>query len=132
MCSLVFEKSLDEWEAAIACECIDVCIMNLLNTCNSTVMYDNSEICLPNNHAQFYKKFVFLVARDSLNLCIRTKNQSISFNSEWFQARRVRITGSSKTHKIKTLSRKTGANLVADFLYPKPFSTPAIEYGLKK
>ena len=132
VCFLVFEKSLEECEAATACECIEVCIMNFLNMCDSTVMYGNSETRLPNNHAECYIKFVFLEERDSLNLCIRTKNQSNSFNSEWFQARRVRITGSSKAHKNKTLSRKTGDNLVAEFLYPKPFSTAAIEYGLKK
>ena len=32
-------------------------------------MYGNSEIRLPNKHAQFYKKIVFLEERDSL-ICV--------------------------------------------------------------
>lgn len=66
-----------------------------------------------------------------VKLCLETINQSE--NPEWYSARHVRLSTSSKTHKIKTMKKKDSQTLAYDLINPKSTLNPikSMEYGLK-
>lgn len=92
-------------------------------------MYGKNEIRLPLTYAKFYQEKVVLSKRDIAILCFDTKKQSDS--SDWFKARRIRITQCTEAHITKTMKRKTNASLLEEFLNQRKFSNKSTEYGLK-
>lgn len=104
---------------------IEACAISLINMSteliSSSLKYDTSVNFASKEAKDFYEKNVQLNESDIIKLCIETKNQSDS--KRWHEVRRLRITASSKAHKIKTLKTKTPESLASDFL-----STPQIQH----
>lgn len=105
-----------------------VCIENLLIYCEEYFIYKN-EYDMDRKIREFYQKNVQLSEQEIVNLSCQTVKQSSSSN--WFKARRLRISASSNVHNIKVLIRKPVEALVSDILNPSKIDSASTRYGLK-
>lgn len=105
-----------------------VCIENLLINCEKYLIYKN-EYDTDRTIREFYQKNVQLSEQEIVNLSCQTVKQSSSSN--WFKARRLRISASSNVHNIKVLSKKPVEALVSDILNPSKIDSASTRYGLK-
>ena len=64
-----------------------------------------------------------------IELCCDTLEQSKC--AKWFQARSIRVSASTRVHKIKTRVKKTIDKLVSEMVESKKINTPATRYGIK-
>ncbi|KAK0169353.1 hypothetical protein PV328_012167 [Microctonus aethiopoides] len=88
------------------------------------------KIILRKELCDFYEKYVVLTEEKIICLCCDTIEQSTC--SDWFTARVLRISASSKAHRIKSRVTKTIESLVSDMLFPKNVDTASTQYGIKK
>lgn len=102
--------------------------MIFINMNDGSEIFGHEKIFENETTKTFYEKSVVLEAQIIL-LCIKNKRQSGLL--ECFECHKMRITGSIKAHKILRLRRKTIANLVNDFLHPKPLQNKHVAYGIK-
>ena len=75
----------------------------------------------------FYEKCIVLNVQQILDLCYATMKQSDS--SEWYRARRLRISASKNAHSIKSRKTKPIGKLIEEMLFSKHVSNNAIDYG---
>ena len=78
----------------------------------------------------FYNKKIRMNNDDICKLCCETIDQSQC--SQWFEARRLRLSASSNIHNIKIRTRKTIDKLVNDILYPANVDSESTNYGLSE
>lgn len=95
-------------------------------------LWDDSEIdytpvAIPQELTQFYNKYIVMTVQQIIDLCCDTIQQSDS--SEWFKARRYRISASKNAHSIKSRKSKTIPKLIEEMLFSKNINTEALRYG---
>lgn len=105
------------------------CIKSILFFCDSYEIY-KGKIILKKELCDFYEKHVVLSEEKIISLCCDTIEQSTC--SDWFAARVLRISASSKAHRIKSRVTKTIESLVFDLLFPKKVETAATQYEKKR
>ena len=82
---------------------------------NSTIFINIVDFTnVDRNVKNYYKKNIILKENQIIDLCYATKAQSDS--DEWFRSRKVRITASSKAHKVKTCKKVTFESLADGFV----------------
>lgn len=77
---------------------------------------------------EFYNQKIALSLDQITNLACYTVEQSKC--NLWFEARKLRITGSKNVHDIKTRVRKSIKKLVDDIIDPKKVDVRSTKYGL--
>lgn len=127
------EKRLSEKKAlqlAHQENCMDA-IVSLPINFDDYVIFSNASIHVSDQkYLDYYYKKIYLDDDVIMKLCKETIEQSKC--KEWFEARRLRITGSQDVHCIKTRRTKSIASLVQDIINPKKFSVGSTQYGTKK
>lgn len=93
----------------------EACMSNLHVFCDDHVIY-SSFLEVEKELLMYFKNNVVMEENNLVKLCCNTLSQSES--QEWFDAKKVRISASKSTHRIKTLKTKTNNSLVLDILYP--------------
>lgn len=110
----------------------NACIINLLNFCMDHPIYSSNYIIADEVLKAFYEQKVFLNETQIIKMCVETRGQS--YSDEWFSARNIRISASSRAHSIKTRQSKNIDALINKFLTPSNFTGQAkknTHYGLK-
>jgi hypothetical protein len=64
----------------------------------------------------FYNRIVALPREEILKLCVQSKLHSSS--ATWFEARKVRISASTRAHSIRTMRRGRELDVAQKFLVP--------------
>ncbi|XP_043274335.1 uncharacterized protein [Venturia canescens] len=108
----------------------ETCVMNLIIFAEESELYVQE--CFFSSIAvkSFYEKYIQLSQQEIIELCIRTVDQSNCF--DWFMARKLRITASSKAHAIKTRTKRNLVKMIEAFLnvvHTKSYA--AMQYGQK-
>lgn len=86
-------------------------------------------ILLSSECSRFYENFIVMSDDKFMKLAGDTVRRSES--AEWFEARRIRISGSSKVHSIISRKRKTVEALIEQILVPKKVDVDATRYGIE-
>lgn len=98
------KKAAEEIVTKIENETIEACAMTFINMNDGNQIFGHGITFKNEKTKTFYEKFVLLDEAQIISLCITTKRQSGS--KEWFECRKVRITGSMKAHQILRLRKK--------------------------
>jgi hypothetical protein len=75
----------------------------------------------------FYNRIVALPREEILKLCVESKLHSSS--ATWFEARKVRISASTRAHSIRTMRRGRELDVAQKFLVPNNNVHENLEYG---
>ncbi|KAK0157013.1 hypothetical protein PV328_012010, partial [Microctonus aethiopoides] len=126
---ILIESKLREVRLNIKKADCEECIKSILLFCDSYEIY-KAKIILRKELCDFYEKYVVLTEEKIICLCCDTIEQSTC--GDWFTARVLRISASSKAHRIKSRVTKTIESLVSDMLFPKKVDTASTQYGIKK
>ncbi|KAK0177161.1 hypothetical protein PV328_001240 [Microctonus aethiopoides] len=84
---------------------------------------------LNNDLKDYYQNTILNTDIEILKLCCDTVEQSL--NNMWRKERSLRISASSKVHKIKIRNKKTIESLVNEFIEDKSIKNKSLDYGLK-
>lgn len=101
------------------------CIEFFLNEKRNYPTYSNP-VMLSENGARYYKQCIILSEDQIKKLASDTMKQSEI--DEWFEARRIRISG-TRVHSIITRVRKEISTLVQEMLQPKKVDVEVTRYG---
>lgn len=128
------EKSQQEEVEKIERTHAEICAEHFINASLRNVIYANEIPLMNEEPTLYYKNNIVLDLPGITSLCMETRKQSESPNSsKWFDARRVRISASSKAHSIKGLTKKTADTLASEFVAPKSaIKTKGTDWGLRK
>lgn len=110
---------------------VQICAITLFNMSKGSVPNsDKSLNLLKSPLREFYLENICVNEENIVNICMQTVDQSTS--STWFDQRNLRISASSRAHKIKTRPKKGYTELSLKFCSERrEFTTPALKYGLK-
>ena len=108
-------------------EALSGCISLFIELSCSNQLYGEQMTFLSEFEKEYFKKNVCMNEEDIKQLCLSTRNQSTC--QGWSDARKVRITASTKAHAIKRLQRKKKEDLAQDFIAEKLISNQNLEYG---
>lgn len=109
----------------------EACILNLNILAEESDLYRQDLCIVDAKLTNFYEQHVILTAAQIVELCMRTFDQSSC--REWFDARKLRISASSKAHSIKVRRKKDISALLERFLGTSQSApSKAQEYGTTK
>ncbi|KAL7292664.1 hypothetical protein TKK_0013790 [Trichogramma kaykai] len=104
----------------------------LRSSWNSKIYYVNLQE-LDVKFKNFYKDKIIVSDEDIIAICLNTQAQSKC--TEWFSIRKLRISASSKAHRIKTCKKNAYELLANTFVKEDGIvnskKLPSLEYGLK-
>lgn len=108
----------------------EACASTFINFSFCIEIYCDSLNFVSTEEKQFYQNSVSLSNDEIVTLCVETFEQRKS--TKWHEARKFRISASSKAHKIKSITKKKNCDLVKEFINcGNNKVTKSMKYGLK-
>lgn len=111
-------------------EGVEACVETFFLNLEEYKVYEKFDFnSLNNDLKDYYKNTILKTDIEILKLCCDTVEQSL--NNMWRKERSLRISASSKVHKIKIRNKKTIESLVNEFIEDKSIKNKSLDYGLK-
>lgn len=113
----------------LKCDLADdkACALTLVNSSNCSKIYCDKLVFKNENLKMYYEKSIHLTEEEIVKLSVEPVDQSN--NKSWYKTRHLRISASSKAHRIKSRTRKQNTELDEFLTCDDKKTNSAMEYG---